>query len=461
MRKKHRATRLTYACGIRRLVLTSCLVVFGCQAVAIAQNPEKAELITQETQPSFKVQVQRNLVLVHAVVRDRKGKAILNLHQQDFRLLDNGKPQAISYFSMEAPAPAAPPAAKPEPRVLASEANPDTSTVPFTPLRYLGLFFDDVHADFDGLARTRDAAEKYLAASTQSGDRIGVITSSGQGVADFTDDRSKIHDALFRLRPRPIAVAESNPCPDVFPYQAYLIVDRREQHALEEVSEEILSCRYNGDRRYYSTAQSEAEGEAVRVLTRDLNQTQYTFRGLEQLVRRMAALPGQRNIVMISPGFFTETEKQAIEEVVDRALRAKLTISALDSKGLFAYAPLADATRRAIVIPERPDLTGKKAQDQIDSFRFDEDVMAQLAGETGGVFFTNSNDMDEGFRKVGALPEVAYVLGFSPLNLKFDGRFHTLKVSLYPGRDLMVQARHLRFKSPPTSGRSFQAAMGL
>jgi hypothetical protein len=57
------------------------------------------------------------------------------------------------------------------------------------------------------------------------------------------------------------------------------------------------------------------------------------------------------------------------------------------------------------------------------------------------VFFENSNDMDEGFRKVGALPEFAYVFGFSPQNLKFDGRFHSLKVSLSANARLTVQAR--------------------
>jgi hypothetical protein len=43
-------------------------------------------------------------------------------------------------------------------------------------------------------------------------------------------------------------------------------------------------------------------------------------------------------------------------------------------------------------------------------------------------------------RAVGA-PDVSYVLGFSPQNLKLDGRFHVLKVSLTQKSKLVIQAR--------------------
>jgi len=68
-------------------------------------------------------------------------------------------------------------------------------------------------------------------------------------------------------------------------------------------------------------------------------------------------------------------------------------------------------------------------------------VLRSLAIDSGGVFFHNSNDLEEGFQKVGGLPEVYYILGFSPENLKFDGRFHNLKVNLNTREKYAVQAR--------------------
>ncbi len=46
--------------------------------------------------------------------------------------------------------------------------------------------------------------------------------------------------------------------------------------------------------------------------------------------------------------------------------------------------------------------------------------------------------MDEGFQKT-ALPEIFYILGFSPQ--KLDGKLHKLKVTLQGPEKLNVQAR--------------------
>jgi ribosomal protein L14E/L6E/L27E len=71
-----------------------------------------------------------------------------------------------------------------------------------------------------------------------------------------------------------------------------------------------------------------------------------------------------------------------------------------------------------------------------------EDVMAQLADGTGGTFFHNRNDVDEAMRQAGAAPAFSYLLGFSPQNLKIDGRYHALKVSLANKEKFKIQARH-------------------
>ena len=49
--------------------------------------------------------------------------------------------------------------------------------------------------------------------------------------------------------------------------------------------------------------------------------------------------------------------------------------------------------------------------------------------------------MDKGFRQVGTLSSAFYVLAFSPRDLKFNGRFHRLKVSLVNPAGFTIQAR--------------------
>jgi hypothetical protein len=77
-------------------------------------------------------------------------------------------------------------------------------------------------------------------------------------------------------------------------------------------------------------------------------------------------------------------------------------------------------------------------------------VLVSLATGTGGVYFHNSNDYDAGFRRTGGLPETAYVLTFSPQNLKYDGSFHRLKVTLAKPSKLTLQAR-LGYYAPAKS----------
>ena len=65
----------------------------------------------------------------------------------------------------------------------------------------------------------------------------------------------------------------------------------------------------------------------------------------------------------------------------------------------------------------------------------------EFASATGGAFFQNSNDYFGGLKRIAAQPEYIYVLGFAPQNLKLDGSYHALKVTLKNGAGLQIQAR--------------------
>ena len=67
-------------------------------------------------------------------------------------------------------------------------------------------------------------------------------------------------------------------------------------------------------------------------------------------------------------------------------------------------------------------------------------VLMDFAYGTGGTFF-HSNDLEGGLKQAGSVPDVSYVLGFSPQNQKLDGRYHTLKVALAVQHKYTIQAR--------------------
>ena len=88
------------------LALARCALTWCAFAQSPAPPQNQAETVTKETvikeEPAtFKARV--NLVMVPVVVRDKQGRAIGTLKQEDFQLFDRGKPQIISRFIVERP----------------------------------------------------------------------------------------------------------------------------------------------------------------------------------------------------------------------------------------------------------------------------------------------------------------------------------------------------------------------
>ena len=117
-----------------------------------------------------------------------------------------------------------------------------------------------------------------------------------------------------------------------------------------------------------------------------------------------------------------------------------MVINALDSRGLWVNVPGGEASEHNLL--RDPSMSAMHTRYRETGKEMNQDVMAQVAHDTGGVFVRNTNDYDGGFRKTGALPEFSYLLAFSPENLKYDGKFHKLKVELVNPRGLNLQARN-------------------
>ena len=417
------------------------------------QNQEAPEIQSEETTPSFTIRAQRNEVLVRVVVRDANGKAVGGLTKDDFRLTDNGKPQVLTLFKMENYEAAATGHA-PAPGAISAKSTEPTEALPsqVLPQRYAALFFDDLVMSSEDLARTRVAAEKFIHSSMQASDRVGVFTSSTLGDLDFTDDRAKLNEAIANLRPHPRNTPAENDCPPLSPYEAYLIDQQHDDLMLNIATWEVVSCACGGTAHNCASAQDRAQMAARITWEKDQDQSRQSLHVLENLVRRLGSMPGQRGILWLSQGFLALDLLPDLDQLIDRALRQHVVISALDARGLWVDIPGGEASESNILKFNSFDksVTGgidPSAFSRLAVYRrtgkeMNDDVMAQVAHSTGGVFVHNTNDYDGGFRQAGALPECSYLLAFSPQNLKYDGKFHKLKVELVNGKDLSVQARN-------------------
>lgn len=334
------------------------------------------------------------------------------LQQEVFRLFDNGRPQDIIHFEVEKPA-------RPSSFGIPSATSAGTHgkepqpTAISRPERYLLLVFDNVYTPFDGLVRSRDAAKIFLASGTTPADRIAVVTTAGDVAVEFTDDRKKLEEAFARLQ---MSLRGDNPlhsCPPISDYDAYQFATFR---APEELDRMMTQSGTQG-----CSFRKRIQGEAFLHRAEDFYRVQSdnSLRLLKTMVGRLASAPGERLLILISPGFIAFQPTESLDEIIDRALRAGVAISAIDPQGVVPE-PLGSAVAQAA----------------------DWDLLYELADSTGGQFFRSNNDIGRGFHQVAAAPEVSYLISFSPQNLKLDGKFHRLKVVLANPKGLSLATRH-------------------
>ena len=399
-----------------------------------AQTPPQppTEVNSQDAGITFSSKV--NEVLVPVVVRDKNGKPIANLTKEGFQLFDKGKPQVISRISIE----------KAEARTTAPKATPATPPDPdapsftpgiATPSHFTAWFFDDIHIEFTDLMPARKAAEKFFAEGLKESDRAAIFTSSGQTTVEFTDNIDQLRDGLAKLRPHPVTRPIGQQCPDVNYYIGDLIVNKNDPMALNMAEQEAYVCMHFAPPQTLKDTESAVRAASYSALSAGEQETRIALGSIKDLVRRMSAMPGQRLIVMISPGFLRLPDQAQDEsDIFDRAIKANVTISALDARGLYTDTP--DITKHypAAVVAARQRYDVAASREQAD-------VMAELADATGGNFFQNNNDLTAGMKELSAVPEVYYILAFSPQNLKLDGSYHALKVTVRTPPGLTLKAR--------------------
>ena len=403
---------------------------------APAQPPASAnqpEMATKEAPAVFKTRV--NLVMVPVVVRDAKGHVVGTLTKDNFQLFDKGKPQEISKFSVEKSGGKAPKAAPADAiPAIPGEEPPAPADLPE---RFVAYLFDDMHLPFADLVRSRDAAGRQLAGLAKT-DRAAIYTTSGQDRLDFTSDVDKLHETLLRIRTRSMTEpGAAQRCPEIDYYMADMIVNKNDYSAISLAAQEVMACN-PGVPITLQQAQLEVTASANSVLGPAEQETRVTLFTLRDVVRRMSAMPGQRIVVLISPGFLAPEQQQEKDDILDRAIRENVLINSLDSRGVWVD-PMVDASRSGSTAT--PAFMMLKQQYDRASASAQADVLAEMAYGTGGTFFENNNDLDAGLRQLAAAPEYYYLLGFSPQNLKLDGSFHSLKVSLKPLSGLAIQAR--------------------
>ena len=411
------------------------------------QKPEvepKAEVSVQETTSTFKLRV--NLVQVHVVVRGEKDKIVDGLRKEDFQLYDNGKLQTISTFALE----------NDQSRKERTEAAGKTqvdgeeNAVRLSgtmPERFVAVVFDDIHLLTSDVDPMRIAANGFID-SMALADRVGLFTTSGLLTQDFTSDKELLKKELLKVMSRGHVLGNPGNCPNVSYEMAVQVakeggppVSLRPGEAPDSSTayailyEETLRCSpgLSG-----TAVAAILEAEIRRVTEEGDAENRNVYKELQNVLRLLASKPGERILLLASPGFPISDLTTQMSGVVDGANRSNIVINAIVARGLYTTDLLGD-----ISVPgsDPPELVGQAANYRTLIQTEQQFVLMDFAYGTSGRFFHNSNNLEGGLKQLGSVPEVSYVLGFSPANQKMDGHFHTIKVTVTGKQKYSIQAR--------------------
>jgi VWFA-related protein len=414
-----------------------CLALAGSRLLMAAglQNTAQQSPPPQET--PYRLQVHADRVLVPVVVRNPKGQTVNGLQKDDFEVYDDGKPRTISGFTvMERGASGGKAAKSPQ------QVTPDGVVLP----GHITVFlFDDMHLSVDDLAYARNAGVNALPGVLGGTDMAAVVSISGRVNTGLTRDRTALEDALKKLSPERVYQTDGVDCPSIDYYEADLIENKHDPVAVQDANQKYANCNPSvaqpqsiGGGPNLPTAQGPVDAAAMRALNLGHQGVQTAYAAIANMVRHMAPLPGERSLILVSPGFLN-VERDSLDaesRIIDLAIRSNVIISSLDARGL--YTTVIGASERS------PALGGRSFQVNAEyhgaAMRLAENTMAELADGTGGTYFHNSNDLDAGMKELTEAPGCVYVLELPLDGLKRNGSFHRLKVKVHLA-EVDVEAR--------------------
>ncbi len=424
----------------RRPALFLLLILICCPMLSQDKKSEKQVSKGNKSQFTFKVPV--DVVIVNASVTDKSGMPVLDLAADDFRVYEDGKLQPIHTFTLESYKTTQPPSLVAGKPGAGTRGGAKEGSVPsLNQPRLFTIVIDDIATSIEFCGRALEAARQFVEEDLAPGDQVAIMSGSGSVQHPFTSDRqlilAEINGFVRHLAALPITKSS---CPSLTDLQAQRIVNKTADYiSLDTAITETLACLSLPPEeapRAEVTAYMAAMGQYNEVMYR----SRILLRTLRQYARSLQHFEAKKNITLFSDGFISEDLLYDLQDVVDQALRAGVVLNAVDVRGL--YVPMFDASERVTTYyPDlKKDILAQKTKLLSEDASVQEDPLATLAHDTGGIFQKNSNDLHAGLKQVADRATYYYVLSYATPSQKADGRYHkiTLEVTR-PGLELMYR----------------------
>jgi VWFA-related protein len=380
------------------------------------------------------VRTQSTLVLVDITATDDKHNPVHQLTSADFTILEDGKPQPVKVFEEQS---ASGPAAPPDTPNLAPGSFTNLSSAP--PRGALNiLLFDKLNTPLEAQSYVRDQVLKYLK-EAPSGTRIAIfaLTTDLRMLQGFTSDpellRNLVEGKMKSPGSSPMmnnAVAGDNPGDDTSDTNAA---------SLAANSGTASAATLLADLK-----QLEAQQQSLEIALRQ----RYTLDALNQLARYLSNLPGRKNLIWFSGSFpinvlpdgdlndpfaVVASAQSEFRQTVDLLSRGQVSVYPIDARGIMV-APTYNVSSNETSLSAGPQAFAGSDNKWSQEAAGERQTMMEMADETGGRVFVNTNGLTEAVQTAIEAGSNYYTVAYSPANQNWNGKFRHIQIKVdWPG----------------------------
>lgn len=418
----------------KRVVIWGILLVFMVGLAGKAQESKPinpAEQTNSQEEPALSIGTE--LLQVDAVVTDKNGNLVRDLHKEDFELLENSKAQEIAFWSKVigkfGPSDA-------NPKALPKSKSGSTTEVGS---RTLVMVVDDLHISPNNITALRKSLKSFLDQYLTSRDRLAVVCTSGNLglLQQLTTDQRVMKLAVDRLASRSRQAASSLDQFQITETQAFRIVEGDRQAI--DLAVEHYRQSFPGEPALQVSLEGLVQARATQIVNQISVEVSQTFGTLRGTFNRLKNIPGRKAVIFATDGFQLDTRLRnnfsEMNQLIDLANRCGVVVYSISSAGLTnaalgpGPAPTMSADRTNVAFTY-------ESQGGIASI----DAMKAIAQETGGFAVYNSNDLTGALSRVAADNAAYYVLAYYPERTS-ETRDLKIAVRVKNRPDLVIRTR--------------------
>jgi VWFA-related protein len=410
--------------------LGCCIAVIG---LALPLPAQTAAAVVNT--PSSTLRINSRSVLVDVVVTDKNGKPVTGLTQDAFAVMEQGKPQTISFFEEHAGAPAAAPQEMPKyPPDVFSNFSPFPQ-----PAAVNVLLLDSLNTRIEDQSVVHSQVMKFLK-SAKPGTRTAIFTM-GLGlhfIQGFNDDPAVLAAALNNKKNNEVQ-------------SSVMLKGQEESNTQADLVGMMGASEGNG-----GTAAPQAMITSLQNFmnendaSRSVDQGFITLANVQRLAAFLEGFPGRKNIIWFAetmPSVFitgtSETNNPAISNEIQKTLAmlasARAAIYPVYAPGVSIDSLYTAANTLSPAISQPSQLIGGNGAfvaslGNDEAKRSAELASAQILAEQSGGRAFATNGMSDVIEKVTSDSSHFYTLSYSPTNAKMDGSFRNIEVKLAGGK---------------------------